>query len=407
VVKEPGGHGSGAGGLAIAGGTVVTLDPPSVERRDVLLGIEPRRRLDASGCLVMPGLVIAHTHLYAALARGMAAPGPTRSFQEILERVWWRLDAALDEDSLRASAEEALLDAALSGATVVIDHHESPSFIGGSLDVLAQAARTVGVTVALSYGATDRHGPRGAANGLAECERAIREGLPAMVGLHAGFTVSDETLRAAVDLAKSTAAWLHVHAAEDRCDVESFKRLDRVGAIGPRTLLAHGVHLSPGERARVEEAGAWIAHNPRSNLQNAVGYADVRTLGSRVALGTDGMDGDLFTEARVAHLCARKAYGPEGGIDAVSLLAKSQCLADAAVGPRPGDWIVLEYDPPTPLTAATLAGHVLFGLGTRHVRDVVVNGEAIVEGRRSTRVDGARVHARAREQAVRVWERMA
>ena len=407
MVKESGGHGSGAGGLAIAGGTVVTLDPPSVERRDVLLGIEPRRRLDASGCLVMPGLVIAHTHLYAALARGMAAPGPTRSFQEILERVWWRLDAALDEDSLRASAEEALLDAALSGATVVIDHHESPSFIEGSLDVLAQAARTVGVRVALSYGATDRHGPRGAANGLAECERAIREGLPAMVGLHAGFTVSDETLRAAVDLAKSTAAWLHVHAAEDRCDVESFKRLDRVGAIGPRTLLAHGVHLSPRERARVEEAGAWIAHNPRSNLQNAVGYADVRTLGSRVALGTDGMDGDLFTEARVAHLCARKAYGPEGGIDAVSLLAKSQCLADAAVGPRPGDWIVLEYDPPTPLTAATLAGHVLFGLGTRHVRDVVVNGEAIVEGRRSTRVDGARVHARAREQAVRVWERMA
>ena len=406
-MKESGGHGSGAGGLAIAGGTVVTLDPPSVERRDVLLGIEPRRRLDASGCLVMPGLVIAHTHLYAALARGMAAPGPTRSFQEILERVWWRLDAALDEDSLRASAEEALLDAALSGATVVIDHHESPSFIGGSLDVLAQAARTVGVTVALSYGATDRHGPRGAADGLAECERAIREGLPAMVGLHAGFTVSDETLGAAADLARRKGAWLHVHAAEDRCDVESFKRLDRVGAIGPRTLLAHGVHLSPGARARVEEAGAWIAHNPRSNLQNAVGYADVRTLGSRVALGTDGMDGDLFTEARVAHLCARKAYGPEGGIDAVSLLAKSQCLADAAVGPRPGDWIVLEYDPPTPLTAATLAGHVLFGLGTRHVRDVVVNGEAIVEGRRSTRVDGARVHARAREQAVRVWERMA
>jgi cytosine/adenosine deaminase-related metal-dependent hydrolase len=407
VVKESGGHGSGAGGLAIAGGTVVTLDPPSVERRDVLLGIEPRRRLDASGCLVMPGLVIAHTHLYAALARGMAAPGPTRSFQEILERVWWRLDAALDEDSLRASAEEALLDAALSGATVVIDHHESPSFIEGSLDVLAQAARTVGVRVALSYGATDRHGPRGAADGLAECERAIREGLPAMVGLHAGFTVSDETLGAAADLARRKGAWLHVHAAEDRCDVESFKRLDRVGAIGPRTLLAHGVHLSPRERARVEEAGAWIAHNPRSNLQNAVGYADVRTLGSRVALGTDGMDGDLFTEARVAHLCARKAYGPEGGIDAVSLLAKSQCLADAAVGPRPGDWIVLEYDPPTPLTAATLAGHVLFGLGTRHVRDVVVNGEAIVEGRRSTRVDGARVHARAREQAVRVWERMA
>src|SRR5450756_1114756 len=408
VVKAAGGHASGAGGLAIAGGTVVTLDPPSVERRDVLLGIEPRRRLDASGCLVMPGLVNAHTHLYAALARGMAAPpGPTRSFQEILERVWWRLDAALDENSLRASAEEALLDAALSGATVVIDHHESPSFIEGSLDVLAQAARTVGVTVALSYGATDRHGPKGAADGLAECERAIREGLPAMVGLHAGFTVSDETLRSAADLARRKGAWLHVHVAEDRCDEGSFARLEQSGALGPKAILAHGVHLSAAERGRAEDSGAWIVHNPRSNLQNAVGYADPKTLGPRVALGTDGIDADLFTEARVAHLRAREAYGPEGGIDAIALLANSQRLADLALGKRPGDWIVLDYDPPTPVSAANFAGHILFGTGTRHVRDVVVKGEVVVRDRRPVRVDAAQIRARAREEAARLWRRMA
>jgi cytosine/adenosine deaminase-related metal-dependent hydrolase len=119
------------------------------------------------------------------------------------------------------------------------------------------------------------------------------------------------------------------------------------------------------------------------------------------------MDADLFTEARVAHLRAREAYGPAGGIDAVALLARSQHLADAALGRRPGDWIVLDYDPPTALTEASLAEHVLFGLGTRHVRDVIVNGEAIVEGRRPTRVDAAAVHARAREEAARLWERMA
>ena len=396
------------GGIAITGGTVVTLDPPSVERRDLFLGAEPRRSLDATGCLVLPGLAIAHTHLYSGLARGMPGPSePTRSFREILERVWWRLDAALDARSLKASAEVALLDAALSGTTAVIDHHESPSFIGGSLDVLAEAARAVGVRAALCYGATDRHGREGAIAGLAECGRAIATGLPAMVGLHAGFTASDETIEAAADLARRRGAWFHVHAAEDGCDAGSFDRLERAGAVGAKTILAHGIHLTASERERAAEAGAWIVHNPRSNLQNAVGYANVATLGPRVALGTDGMDGDLFAEARAAHLRGRDAYGPQGGIDAVGLVAASGRLAEEALGPRGDDWIVLDYDPPTPLSAGNLAGHFLFGFGARHVRDVVAGGEVIVEGGRSTRLDEREVRARGREEAARLWERMA
>ena len=356
----------------------------------------------------MPGLAIAHTHLYSGLARGMPGPAqPTRSFREILERVWWRLDVALDERSLKASAEVALLDAALCGATAVLDHHESPSFIGGSLDVLAGAARAVGVRAALCYGATDRHGREGAKAGLAECERAIAAGLPAMAGLHAGFTASDETIAAAADLARRRGAWLHVHAAEDGCDAGSFERLERAGAVGPKTILAHGVHLTASERERAAEAGAWIVHNPRSNLQNAVGYANVATLGPKVALGTDGLDGDLFAEAGAAHLRGRDAYGPAHGIDAVRLVAGSGRLADEALGPRPDDWIVLDYDPPTPLLAGTVAGHFLFGLGARHVRDVVARGELIVEKRRSTRVDEGELSERAREEAARLWRRMA
>lgn len=141
-------------------------------------------------------------------------------------------------------------------------------------------------------------------------------------------------------------------------------------------------------------------------MQNAVGYADVATLGPRVALGTDGMDGDIFAEARAAHLCARDAYGPERGIDAVGLVAATGRLAGEALGRRGEDWVVLDYDPPTPLSAENLAGHFLFGLGARHVRDVVAGGELIVEKRSSTRVDEAEVRARWREEAARLWERM-
>ena len=383
------------------------MDPPSVSARTVGCGEPPYTRLDATGCIVMPGLVIAHTHLYSGLACGMPGPGgPTRSFREILERVWWRLDGALDAASLKAAAEAALVDAMICGVTTVIDHHESPSFIEGSLDVLYEAARSVGVRVVSCYGATDRHGAKGAKAGLAECGRAIAAGLPAMVGLHAGFTVSDATIDEAVALARSRGAWLHVHCAEDLADGGSFARLDRAGAVGPKTLLAHGVHLSREERARAAEAGAWIVHNPRSNSQNAVGYADVKTFGPLVALGTDGMDGDILAEARAAHLAGRAAYGPSDGIDAAALLAGSQRLADAVIGPRPDDWIVLDYDPSTPLMAENLPGHLLFGLGARHVRDVVAGGAVVVQDRKPTRVDPAAVKARAREEAARLWRRM-
>jgi cytosine/adenosine deaminase-related metal-dependent hydrolase len=228
-----------------------------------------------------------------------------------------------------------------------------------------------------------------------------------MVGLHAGFTASDETIEAAADLARRRGAWLHAHVAEDGCDAGSFERLERAGAVGAKTILAHGVHLSRSERERAAEAGAWIVHNPRSNLQNAVGYANVATLGPRVALGTDGMDGDLFAEARAAHLRGRDAYGPQGGIDAVKLVAASGRLAEEALGPRGDDWVVLDYDPPTPLSDENLAGHFLFGLGARHVRDVVAGGEVIVEGGKSTLLDESEVRARGREEAARLWERMA
>ena len=397
------------GGIAITGGTVVTLDPPSVEPRDLLLGAEPRRSIDASGCLVLPGLAIAHTHLYSGLARGMPGPSePTRSFREILERVWWRLDVALDARSLKASAEVALLDAALCGATAVIDHHESPSFIGGSLDVLAEAARAVGVRAALCYGATDRHGREGARAGLAECERAIAAGLLAMVGLHAGFTASDETIEAAADLARRRGAWLHVHVAEDGCDAGSFERLERAGAIGPKTILAHGVHLT------ARRAGARRGSRGLDRPQPAKQPAERRRLRQRRDTRPAGGPRDRRHGRRPLRRGARRAPSRPRRLRPAGRHRRRRTRRSKQAPGRGGGWAASET---TGSFSTTTRRHLS---RPRTSRDTSSSASApgtsatsspaarsSSEGGRSTRLDESEVHARGREEAARLWERMA
>ncbi|MEY2407303.1 MAG: hypothetical protein QOG39_2219, partial [Acidimicrobiaceae bacterium] len=136
-----------------------------------------------------PGLVNAHHHLYSALARGMPAPPRTpKTFTEILELVWWRLDRALDLELIRWSALLGALEALEAGTTAIIDHHSSPEAIEGSLDVIADACAEVGVRVVCCYEVTDRNGLDGAKAGLAENERFVRAGGRGLVGAHACFT---------------------------------------------------------------------------------------------------------------------------------------------------------------------------------------------------------------------------
>jgi len=248
--------------------------------------------------------VNAHTHLYSGLARfGMPAPQPPpRTFPEILERVWWRLDRALDESSLRAAARVYVAEARIAGTTVLIDHHESPNLIEGSLDILADACQELGMRALLCYGATERNGgPDEARRGLAECRRFIlsnrRPLVRGAVGLHAAFTVSNETIRAAGKLCRELDVPLHVHVAEDAIDRDGFARLVANDGIVPRSILAHGVHLKRDEVQRAERLGLWLVQNPRSNRANGVGYASVLRASSRVALGTDGFPSDMNAEA--------------------------------------------------------------------------------------------------------------
>lgn len=335
-----------------------------------------------------PGLVCAHHHLYSSLARGMPAPPriPT-SFPEILEQVWWRLDAALDLDMIRWSAMLGALEALESGTTAIIDHHESPNAIEGSLDAIAGACAAVGVRVVCAYGVTDRHGSDGARRGLEENQRFLDAGGGGMVGVHAAFTCRPETLEAAAEMAARFGVGVHVHVAEDPVDIDAPGALRHLAT--PSWLLAHGVHLDDGHGI----AGT-IVHNPASNLNNAVGYADPARFGDGVALGTDGIGADMLSEFRLAHLLHRSSNVTATPDTAWGWLEHGWDLVPEARDDR----VTWSYAPMDPWRVA-------FTPGIRPLR-VVVGGETVLDDGVPTRVDPAEIRARAAEQAARLYGRL-
>ena len=425
--------------LVLSGGTVVTsLDPPTVFSGDVMirdgridaLGPTPwhAERLDCSGCVVIPGNVCAHHHLYSALARGMPYRlEPPRSFVQILRRVWWRLDRALDPTSVWLSAWSGGADALLSGTTTIVDHHASPNATPESLEQVASALEQLGARSVLCYEVSDRDGPEAAAEGLEEHRRFAKTHGPLstpMVGAHASFTLSEETLGGCVSLAEELGAGIHIHVAEDAADQRDARarfgkrvveRLADAGALTERSLLAHCVHVDEHEIDLIDRAGAWVAHNPRSNMNNRVGRAPIGALGDRIALGTDGIDGDLFAESQAAFWRAREDDPSVAPAWALARLAASGRLAAAATGEpllgriepgAPADLVVLAYDPPTPLSPENLGGHWVFGMSARHVRDVLVNGEVVVRDGRLARAATEEIRGRCREGAEELWRRI-
>jgi cytosine/adenosine deaminase-related metal-dependent hydrolase len=377
------------------------------------------RRIDARGCTITPGFVDAHTHLYSGLAPlGMPAPSPPpQNFVQILERVWWRLDRALDEASLCAAARLYVAESLLAGTTALIDHHESPALVDGSLDVLAEAAEALGCRLVTCFGATERNGGRDEARrGLRECARFARARrgsalVRGVIGLHASFTVSDDTIREAGDLAREEGVPVHVHVAEDAADVADARargyesplhRLTKLGALPPGSILAHGVHLTEHEVAAAGEANLWLVHNPRSNAGNRVGYPRALVASARVALGTDGYPADMRAERDALAAQARAAGQP---LDAARIEARV-AAGRAVVAERFG----VPFDGVAPGRAADLvawaapADAATAGARPRHV---LVAGEPSVIDGALARGDLEEIRARAKEQAPRLWKRMA
>ncbi len=395
--------------------------------------------LDARGRVVMPGLICGHTHFYGAFARGMAIPGePPTNFLEILERLWWKLDRALTLEDCYTSASVCLVDAIRHGTTTLMDHHASPNAIDGSLDAIARAVQEAGLRASLCYEVTDRNGEAGAQAGIAENARFIRRLhrephplLGASFGLHASLTVSDATMKACVAQAKALGVGFHLHVAEDMADqrdslkqygLRVVERLEKRGVLGPQTIAAHCVNVDGYEMETLRSTRTHVTHQPRSNMNNAVGVADVTGMlrrGINVALGNDGFSNNMFTEMHVAYLLhkinARDPRVMPGNLVTQMAFENNSHVAslfwNKPVGVlEPGalaDIILLDYYPFTPLTDGNFPWHIVFGMDGSHVTHTICGGQLLMRDRRLLTLDEAAIAGRATELAKGVWKRVA
>lgn len=395
------------------------------------------KTMDAGGQYVMPGGICAHTHFYGAFARGMAIPGPApKDFPEILQKLWWPLDRSLDAEGVRYSALVCLVDAIKHGTTTLIDHHASPNFIDGSLDLIADAVDKSGLRGVLCYEVTDRDGVERANAGINENVRFLKRlaadphpRLAGTFGLHASLTLSGATLQAC-RAAVPEGTGFHVHTAEHESDeydslqksnMRVIDRLQKHNILGPKTITAHGVHFDGREMEILKDTETWLSHQPRSNMNNGVGVAQIESMlrmGIKVCLGNDGFTNSMWDEWKTAYLLHKIHHRDPrrmGGYDVQQMaIYNNSALAgvffpDTSIGQIvPGaaaDLIFVDYHPFTPLTDGNLPWHIIFGFQQSMVTSTMVAGKFLMKNRELLTLDEAEIAARAREIAPRIWKK--
>lgn len=428
--------------MLIKNPSLLVLSPPRVERKDMRIedgliiecagGLRPETReeiVDLSGKYVLPGMVNAHTHLYSSLARGMRAPGRSpRNFLEILKKVWWRLDEALDAEAIYYSALVGSIDAIKFGTTTLIDHHSSPNCIRGSLDLIKEAMNVVGLRGVLCYETTDRGGRSRSNAGIEENERFVEANrtnpdFKGSIGAHASFTLNDDTLEEIGRLSRSYNCGVHIHAAEDLADVDDARRnrgksivsrFRRNGLLSRKAILAHGVHLTRGEIDIIRKSGAWLVHNPRSNMNNVVGYAPLHWFPRETALGTDGFPADMFEECKIGFFRNQESSRKSPLSRLPQILHAGQNLVSALFNREfgsfkpgaPADIVVLDYKPPTPIGPENVFGHFVFGMNSGIVVHTMVRGEWRMWNRELIGIDEEAIVSEASKVAGKLWKRM-
>ena len=374
--------------------------------------------LDCRQRLVTRAFGCGHHHIYSALARGMPAPAKIpHNFSEILQYIWWHLDKSLNTDMIEASALVSAMYCAKNGVTFVIDHHASPFAIDNSLETIAGAFDRVGISHLLCYEISDRDGDGPKEKGLQETDTFLSSGRQGHVGLHASFTVGDDLLKRAIDLAHKHNTGLHVHVAEDAVDQESclkqYKKrvVERYADAGSlelsKSIFSHCIHLNEHEKQLLRESNIYIVQNTESNLNNNVGVTNYLELGEHIILGTDGMHSDMLRSAKAAFLTGQATEAL--GMDTVYSRFRKvhDYISDNGFsGDGENNLVILDYDSPTDINAGNFLGHFVYGIDARHVESVIASGKLIVENRKLLSADEDEILAFSREMGRKLWEKL-
>ena len=419
--------------VAIEGGKVIEIEKASTlekkhNRADVI---------DATGRIVMPGIICSHSHLYGMLLR--AAPlniTPPSDFTQILQRVWWPMDEAMNFDDAYASALVASVEFAKSGVTTFADTYSGPNSISGSLDHIARAVEEVGIRGFVAFEATERHSAEEGAQGVQENIRFAEKmktkpdaKAKPLLSIHASFTVSDNLIKRVRELASKYHIPTTIHASEGMVDLHhnlenygkrTVERLRDVGLLGKDTVLAHCVNIDEREIRIVAESGSGVAHNPMSNMLNAVGVTpllDMLRMNVRVGLGNDGYIFDMFENMRTVFLLHRLHHKNPNAIDPYTILEMATIngaklygiekeIGSIEVGKRADVIIIKPGILPTPLNSNTAVGHLTNTVDGDDVETVLVDGKPIVRNKKLLTFSEERAQEISQSAAEKLWDRL-
>ena len=419
------------GDILVVDGKIASISPKTFHP-DVLATpaeIKDHEVYNAGGRVVTIPLVNFHDHIYSRLAKGLPSVGDSSTFENILKNLWWRLDEQLDLDMTAASAQMDAIESIRSGVTYIFDHHSSPTFAGESLKAIRDVLHGFNIRGVLCFETTDRNGDVKTQLGLDENANFIKkytnDDFKGMLGLHASFTLTDDTLQKASRLLQELNAGIHIHLCEDISDRENSKllygdfplqRLKKFNLLNEKSIVAHGIHVTGEELKEIQKHHTQMAFNLDSNLNNAVGLPDFQKIsqGNSFLAGTDGMHANIARSLKQIFLISRhQKLGFEAAFPMfINMYFNQVEFAQKYFSDFPllneqsrADFIVWDYAPPSPLNGENFWGHYIYGVLEYPVRSVMQNGSFIMKDYVLEGIDESPIKRNIYQQGERLLEK--